>query len=196
MPQWPIVLCGLLPQEVFPEDGGLGGPGSGKCFVLLRCEATEKSVLVDPPVGPDANDESSVRPSLVLSRKQWCSGQPCHRLTQRPGQTSSPSLSWSFLACKCSGGLGSLGLLGSRTSGRSLVCSPTAPRHFQRMPSALSIAYLPAPSARRADCIILAGGAVASASSCSEPSPDGWLRRFGALSEDGVECAGLCEVNV
>lgn len=54
-------------------------------------------------------------------------------------QTSSPSLSLSFLACGCHRVLGSLGLLSSGTSGRGLLCSPATPRHFLWTPSASAL---------------------------------------------------------
>lgn len=36
----------------------------------------------------------------------------------------------------------------------------------------------------------MAGGALAAASSCLQPSPGGWLSWFDSLSEHGVQCVG------
>lgn len=188
MSQRPIVLWVLLTQEkVFIEDGGLGGR-QGQCFVLLRCEWAEKLSfgLWCPTMVTESGFQFIRRHSLPLFRKQCVLVGPV-TVWPRDLADSFFSSELEFPGLQVQQGPR---IPSSRTSGWSLAYSPLLPTASCKCQVHWAIAYPPVPQARGAEWIILAGGAITSASSCSEPSPGGWLGCFDTLSEHGVQCVG------
>lgn len=114
---------------------------------MLRWEETEKSFSSGrfPAVGSDAQQwqqrqafSTERKCSLSLEGVPGSGAARVLSLSDRGRrQTSSPPLNLSLLACGCRRVLGSLGLLSSGTLGWDLVYSPSTPRHFPQMPSAL-----------------------------------------------------------